>query len=86
MTLTEGILIKLANSLPKDFKKTLVTLDNKRLYSFFLIVKGNRCKEICTYPISIEYWHMVDCDEIDKEPINNFKDLSKSEQVERFLL
>lgn len=86
MTLTESILIKLANSLPNEFKKTLIDCNNKKLFSFFLVVKGNKCKEICSIPVSIEYWDLVKCEEIDKEPINNYRELTISEKYERILL
>jgi hypothetical protein len=86
MTLTEGLLIKLANSVPGDFKKTLVDQTNTKMYSHFLVVKGTKYREICSVPVPIDYWYEVTCEEIDKEPLNNFREISKYEQAKRFLL
>jgi hypothetical protein len=74
MKLVESLLISLANNKLEKSWKTRVDYNNKKLFSYFLIGFNKRYENVVSYPLPIEYWYLVESEEIDKEPINKFRE------------
>jgi len=62
--------------------KTRVTYNNEKLFSHFLIGFHKRFSDVVSYPLPIEYWHLLEhVEEIDKEPYNTFRENQDTEKI-----
>jgi hypothetical protein len=42
---------------------------------------NTRYEDVVSYPLPIDYFDLLNCKEIDKEPINNFRQNMNSETI-----
>lgn len=72
MTLTEAVFIALANN-HKDSWRTKTCFNGDKLFSHFLVGFNTRYEDVVSYALPIDFWELVSCKEIDKEPYNTFR-------------
>ena len=86
MTITESLLLSLAKSEPTISWKTTREANGSKLFSHFLVGFHTRYEKVISIPIPIDYWDLFEkIILIDKEPVNNFRTLSKEEKANRIL-
>lgn len=74
MKLIESLFISLANNKLDKSWKTRTEYNNTKLFSHFLVGFNTRYETVISYPLPIEYWYLVESKEIDREPINKFRE------------
>lgn len=85
MTTKEGLIVKIAE-LKKDIAwKTKCSYNGTKLYSCFLLGFHTKYERIVVYPLLIDFWDEVNINIIEKEPVNNFKDIDNQQKLTRIL-
>jgi len=80
LKLTEALIIALANN-HKSSWKTTICYNGDKLFSHFLVGFNTRYEDVVSYPLPIDFWDNVNCEEIDKEPINKFRQNINAETI-----
>jgi hypothetical protein len=80
MKLIEAAVIALANNHSTSWK-TKVCYNGDKLFSHFLVGFNTRYEDVVSYPLPIDYFELVNCEEILKEPVNNFRQNMNTETI-----
>jgi len=80
LKLTEALIIALANN-HKSSWKTTICYNGDKLFSHFLVGFNTRYEDVVSYPLPIDFWELLNCSEIEKEPVNKFRQNINAETI-----
>lgn len=80
MKLVESLFIAFANNSSKSWK-TKVCFNGDKIFSHFLVGFNTRYEDVVSYPLPIDYWGLVNSKEIEKEPVNLFRETKDTNTI-----